>query len=361
MVNVDAVVVGGGVAGSVVARELGFLGVHVALLEKTRHPRPKPCGEGLLPHGVAALAAMGLHFEGTRVKGLRYVAPSGEAAEADFSEGYGMVVRREKFDAFLFEAAADAPNVDVHADTPYDPQRWKARWLIGADGLHSQFHRRPEFRAAPPATRRIGLSTHMKGLDVERDRVEVIFHESGEVYLAPSGDDEALVACLYRQRQVRPDSSNEDRVRRTLGSIDALRGRRHALAFTTPVRGEGPLGLTVRSIATDDTLLVGDAAGAADPVVGEGMSLAILSARAAAKAIVLGRPHDYESERRRLAAGANWMAGWVLRASCSPPVTNRLVSSLRRHPGLFTKLIDVSSGRRAKGELTLRDLACLAA
>jgi flavin-dependent dehydrogenase len=169
------------------------------------------------------------------------------------------------------------------------------------------------------------------------------------------------VACLYRQKDVAPDSSNEDRVLRTLCSLDTLRGRRHALAFTTPVRGAGPLGLSVRTIATDDTLLVGDAAGAPDPVVGEGMSLAILSARAAAKAIVSGRPRDYQNERRRLAAGANWMAGWILRASCRPWVTNRLVSSLRRHPELFTKLIDVASGAREKSELTFGDLFCLAA
>ncbi len=359
--NVDAVVVGGGVAGSVVARELGLRGVRVALLEKARHPRPKPCGEGLLPHGVAALAAMGLQFPGTRVKGLRYVAPSGLAAEGDFPSGHGMVVRRETFDAFLFEAAAATANVDVHTDTVYDPERWKARWLIGADGLHSQFHRRPEFRASWPATLRVGLSTHMKGLEVDRERVEVIFHEEGEVYLAPSGDDEALVACLYRQRHCPPDGSNEARVLRTLGSLDALRGRRHALAFTTPVRGAGPLGLSVRTIATDDTLLVGDAAGAPDPVVGEGMSLAILSARAAAKAIASGRPHDYQNERRRLAAGANWMSGWILRASGHPAVTNRVVSSLKRHPELFTKLIEIASGTREKSELTFGDLACLAA
>jgi flavin-dependent dehydrogenase len=201
----------------------------------------------------------------------------------------------------------------------------------------------------------------MKGLDVDRERVEVIFHEAGEVYLAPSGDDEALVACLYAQETVPADSSNEARVLRTLGSLASLRGRRHALAFTTPVRGAGPLGLSVRTIATDDTLLVGDAAGAPDPVVGEGMSLAILSARAAAKAIASGRPHDYQNERRRLAAGPNWMAGWILRASCHPSITNRLVSSLKRHPELFTKLIEIASGTREKNELTFGDLACLAA
>lgn len=361
MVNVDAIVVGGGVAGSVTARELGLRGIRVALLEKTRHPRPKACGEGLLPHGVAALSSMGLDFPGTRVGGLRYVSPSGLTAEADFPSGYGMVVRRETFDEFLFEAAAATPNVEVHTDTVYDPERWKARWLIGADGLNSQFHRRPEFPAASPSTRRVGLSTHMRGLDVDRNRVEVIFHEGGEVYLAPSGDDEALVACLYQQRSLPPGASNEDRVLRTLISLDRLRGRRSSLAFTTPVRGAGPLGLSVRSIATDDTLLVGDAAGAPDPVVGEGMSLAILSARAAANAIASGRPHDYQNERRKLAAGPNWVAGWILRASCRPAITNRMISSLARHPDLFTKLIEIASGARPQSDLTFGDLGRLVA
>ncbi len=361
MVNVDAVVVGGGVAGSVVARELGLRGVRVALLEKARHPRPKACGEGLLPQGVEALAAMGLHFPGTRVKGLRYVAPSGVAAEGDFPSGAGMVVRREAFDAFLFEAAAATPNVEVHENTAYDPGRWTARWLVGADGLRSQFHARPEFRASFPATIRVGLSTHMRGLDVDPERVEVIFHEAGEVYLAPSGDDEALVACLYRSRDLPAAATNEERVLKTLGSLDALCGRRRRLSFTTPVRSAGPLGLSVRRIATDDTLLVGDAAGVPDPVVGEGMSLAILSARAAARAIASGRPHDYPAEQRRLAAGANWVAGWVLRASGHPWITNQLVSSLKRRPELFVKLIGIASGAHRKGDLTLRDLVSLAA
>ena len=88
-------------AGSAAALELGRRGLRVALLEKARHPRPKACGEGLLPHGVAALRELGLDFPGVRVRGLRYVSPGGVTAEADFPSGYGMVVRREKFDAFV--------------------------------------------------------------------------------------------------------------------------------------------------------------------------------------------------------------------------------------------------------------------
>lgn len=359
MVTWDAVVVGGGPAGSAAARDLGLRGLRVALLEKSRHPRPKACGEGLLPHGVAALQALGLDFPGVRVKGLRYVSPGGITAEADFPSGFGRVVRREKFDAFLFDAAARTPNVEVFPETSYDPERWKARWIIGADGLHSLFHRRPEFPASAPSVRRVGLSTHMRGLEVDRDRVEVILHEGGEVYLAPSEGDEALVACLCRQEDLPPGSTNEDRVLHTLLSLEVLRGRCKGLEFTTPVLGAGPLGLRVGAVATDDTLLVGDAAGAPDPVTGEGMSLALLSARAAADAIVAGRPRDYEKTRRRLAQGSDWLGRWILRASRYPSIADRVVGSLVEHPDLFTKLLEIATGARREGELTLTDLARL--
>ena len=355
----DAVVVGGGPAGSAVAIELGRRGLRVALLEKSRHPRPKACGEGLLPHGVAALEDLGLDVPGARVKGIRYVSPGGVTAEADFPAGHGRVVRREMFDACLFDAASRTENVEAFQETAYDPASWKARWVIGADGLHSQFHRRPEFPASPPALRRVGLSTHARGLAVDRDRVEVILHEGGEVYLAPSTGDEALVACLYREGDLPRGHTNGDRVMHTLLSLEVLRGRLRGLTLTTPVLGAGPLGLRVGAVASDDTLLVGDAAGAPDPVTGEGMSLALLSARAAAEAIVAGRPRDYEKARRRLAAGADWLGRWVLRASRYPAVADRVVQSLVDHPELFTKLLEIATGTRREGDLSLADLARL--
>ncbi|MGA9752747.1 MAG: FAD-dependent monooxygenase [Acidobacteriota bacterium] len=356
----DAVVVGGGVAGSVAARELGLRGLKVALLERCRHPRPKPCGEGLLPHGAAALRASGLDFPGVPVRGLRYVSPRGLTAVADFPAGEGMVVRRERFDLSLFEAAAATPNVEACPQTPYDPARWKARWLIGADGLKSQFHGRPGLRAARPRLRRVGLSTHVLGLEVDRERVEVIFHTGGEVYLAPSDGNEALVACLYRQDALPSEPTNERRVLATLRSLEALRGRIGSIAFTTPVLGAGPLGLSLNRLASGDVILIGDAAGAPDPVTGEGMSLAILSARALADALSSGRPEEYERERRRLAFNAQWLSAWILKASRRPSLADRVIAALGEHPALFAKLMGIAVGSSSPRDLTLADLARLA-
>lgn len=359
MVTYDAVVVGGSVAGSTVARELGLRGFRVALLEKARFPRPKACGEGLLPQGLAALRDAGVEPEGVPVRGLRFVSPSGATAETDFPSGPGLVVRRERFDAALFRAAARTPNVEAFEETLYDPGRWEGRWILGADGLRSQFHRRPEFAAAAPAVRRVGISTHVRGLEIDRERVEVILHEGGELYLAPSGEDEALVACLYRQEQLPRGDSLEDRVLETLVSLDLLRGRLRGVTFTTPCLSVAPLGRSVASVASGNTLLVGDAAGAPDPITGEGMSLAILSARAAAEAVASGSPEQYARERRRLAAGSEWLGRWMLRAARYPRIADRVVAGLVRRPELFTKLLEISTGVRREGDLTLAERASL--
>lgn len=359
MVTWDAVVVGGSVAGATAARELARRGLKVALVDRARFPRAKACGEGLLPQGVAALRDSGIDAPGERVRGLRFVSPSGATAEADFPSGHGLVVRRDRFDEILFRAAAATPGVTAFEGTIYDAGRFPARWVVGADGLKSQFHRRPEFPASPPSMKRVGISTHAKGLEIDRERVEVLIHEGGEVYLAPSAGGEALVACLYRREELPPGATNDDRVLHTLLSLEVLRGRTRGVAFTTPALGAAPLGLRVGAVVSGDTLLVGDAAGAPDPITGEGMSLAILSARAAAEAIVSGRPEAYERERRRLAAGSDWLGRWLLRATRYPAVADRVVSSLVEHPDLFTKLLEISTGLRREGDLTLADMARL--
>ena len=80
----DALIAGGGVAGSSLAIMLGRKGLAVQLFEKARFPREKPCGEGLLPEGAAVLQRLGLlasvggrpfygvrfHFEGQAGQGI---------------------------------------------------------------------------------------------------------------------------------------------------------------------------------------------------------------------------------------------------------------------------------------------------
>ena len=332
----DVTIVGGGPAGAALAVELGRRGVKVVLYEKARHPRLKPCGEGLLPHGVAALRRLVGVPEAPRVRGLRFRA-GGVKVDADFPAGHGLVVRRDRFDAWLFEQAAGTPNVDARPGTPYRGVR--ARLLVGADGARSMFHRRLRATMARPL--RAGLSTHVAGVQGLSDRVEVFFHDDGELYLAPSGGGEALVAALFDYRRFRRDG-----VTHLLSAIPELRDRAAHVEFTTPVLAAAPLGLRVPQIVDDEEglLLVGDAAGTPDPITGDGMALALSSTRAAAEAIVSGDLGAYARQRLAMGRAARRLgrlllglsrterrAAWILRdlSAVVPPLMRVAVGRTR--------------------------------
>ena len=329
----DVAIAGGGPAGAALAIELGRRGVRVTLYEKARHPRLKACGEGLLPHGVDALTEIAGLPDAPRVRGLRFVA-SGASVNADFPEGFGLVVRRDRFDTWLFEKAAATANVDARMGTPY--RYGGERVIVGADGRRSIFHRR--LAAQPPIRRRVGLSAHVGGLDGVNDQIEVFFHPDGELYVAPTGGGESLVSALFHQERFRRDG-----VQYLLSAIPELRDRARHVELTTPVLAAAPLGLHLSRVVDRDLLLIGDAAGAPDPIAGDGIAMALASVRPAADAIVSGDLRSYERTRLAMGLTADRLGRVLLAVSRA---RGRTARTLLRRPSLVPTLLDVALGRR---------------
>ncbi|MBI4564555.1 MAG: NAD(P)/FAD-dependent oxidoreductase [Planctomycetes bacterium] len=337
---VDVAIVGGGPAGSALAIELGRRGRSVRLLEKARHPRPKACGEGLLPQGVDVLRRMDLLEPALKrgfpaVRGMRFVGPSGGEVSCDFPDGFGLVVRRERFDEWLFREAASTPHVEALEGVRIgDPAELKARLIVGADGLHSIFHGRGAFR--PLRSNRVGQSAHARmPLD---DRVEVRFLADGELYLAPSGPGEALVASLGER-------------------FVPLQERRPGVEFTSSPLARAPLGLVMHRVVDGNVLLIGDAAGAPDPITGEGLSLALMSARLAARVIAEGEPlWHYEAARLAMGENAHRFGLFLRRLSGRPWLADRVIDRMRRRPHLLSGLMDVAVGRRPAAALGLIEM-----
>ena len=95
----DVIVVGAGPAGATTAFYLAQSGLDVLLLEKSRFPREKVCGDGLTPRAVKTLVSMGISVteqDGwVRNKGLRVIG-AGKRLELPWPElasypGYGLV------------------------------------------------------------------------------------------------------------------------------------------------------------------------------------------------------------------------------------------------------------------------------
>src|SRR5438874_1112200 len=206
----DVVIVGAGPSGAALATMLGHSGLSSVLLDRARFPRDKPCGEGLMPAGVRALEGIGMSLdEFPELKGVTYRLPGSGAATGTFAGPRGgRAARRLVFDTALFEHAAGTRGVDARAGCAVSGvviERAKVtvktsegdvtgRYLVGARGLHSPVaHWMGRWR--PPAGRhRYALTGHVTAPRHGIDRVIVTLLGDCEVYAAPTGPDERLVA-----------------------------------------------------------------------------------------------------------------------------------------------------------------------
>jgi flavin-dependent dehydrogenase len=116
----DAVIVGGGPAGASCAITLAGRGARVALLDKARFPRAKPCAEYANPEALAVLERLGLRQRveaaGAAVfHGMRMISPAGHELAIDFERNAGrhaLGLSRYRLDALAIERCREL-GVDV--------------------------------------------------------------------------------------------------------------------------------------------------------------------------------------------------------------------------------------------------------
>jgi flavin-dependent dehydrogenase len=380
--DAQVIVVGGGPVGSVLAMLLGRSGVRTLVLEKASYPRDKPCGEGLMPGGVAILERLGIDLarEGfPSLAGIRYRTLNGDSTFGAFRTGpglpdHGFGVRRLRFDALLAERAAATPNVELSTDCAVQAiehagDRFRlgtARgWLtagqvVGADGLRSTTRGLLGWSKPPARRLRHALVGHLR---VPRHRVReviVTLLPANEVYVAPSGPDELLAVVLGPPGSLRaPAASVLDSYRTTVTAAHP----EFSGADCSRIQGAGPFRVGSQTVASRGAFLVGDAAGFIDPITGDAMSAGFRAAAYLAE-LLAGAVPAAEARYRRWYA-SQWrtrrlVTSIALGLGGSPWLARRALAGLGRHPEALESLLEVNSGVRRLGSVPLRTWSALA-
>jgi len=374
-VDADVVVVGAGPTGSALAIMLGRAGLQTIVLDRAQFPRDKACGEGLMPAGVRVLEELEVPLGAfPPLAGIGYQVPEAGNVQGAFAGGgTGRGTRRLALDQLLAETAAAAPNVDLrlgceaiavevtaeHAVVRTAAGEVRARFLVGADGYRSRVARLMGW-ARPARAERYALVGHVEAHGHRFDRVLVTLLRSCEVYLAPTGPDEVLVALLGPKQGLKPEGQPVRAAyeRRVAQAHPELSGCSHSLTG-----GAGPFWTRPSRIAEERVFLVGDAAGFLDPLTGDGMSAGLLGARRLAGILAGGdagsarlyRHWEAAQWRRRV-----FMTRLALTLTGSPALARRAVSGLARRPATLDRLLAVNDGSRSPLSLSLGDWAALA-
>lgn len=363
----DVVVVGGGPVGLATAIAARAHGLSVRVVDRQRPPIDKACGEGLMPAGVAALAALGVSPPARSMpfRGIRYVS-DGVVAEADFpggEAGAGRGIRRTELHAALVARAAGVGVELVWGERVEEVRAgevrtartsFPCRFVVGADGLHSRVRRSAGLEAAgvgvgrwsPQA--RFGVARHLR-LAPWSERVEVTFGRAAEAYVTPLADDEVGVAILWSGGKAGFDELAATR-------FDARFAERLAAGETLGRdHGAGPLYRPTRGAVAGGgrIALVGDAAGYVDALTGEGLSLGFESALALAAALAAGDLAPYTRKLARISAVPLGLTRLLLVAARRPWLRRRLVAALAADLPLFADLLGLLGARRPLRELRM--------
>ncbi|WP_460036977.1 NAD(P)/FAD-dependent oxidoreductase [Streptomyces cavourensis] len=328
---IDILIAGGGPAGLAAAIRAARAGLEAVVVEPRPAPVDKACGEGIMPGGLTALHALGVHPVGHPLRGIRYTDGL-RSAQAPFRGAYGLGVRRTALHTALHERA-EALGVrivegkvrevrqDAHTVTAAG---LTARWLIAADGLHSPLRRALGLDHPAPGPGRYGLRRHYRTAPWS-DLVEVHWSPHAEAYVTPV--DEHLVGVAVLSRDRRPYADH-------LAAFPDLAARLTGPG-ATPVRGAGPLRQRARGPRAGRVLLVGDAAGYTDALTGEGIALAVATATAAVGCLVAGRPEEYPARWRRATRRYRLLTHALLGAAGHPATRPLIVTAAHRAPALF--------------------------
>jgi len=388
MTNFDLLIIGAGPAGSFAAELLAQGGANVALFDGRPPGEPKACGGGVTGKALKTWPHL-LNAVGRTINELDLYSPSGKKLHLELDEPFA-IYSRLAFDSYLRERARDAgAKVFNEKISMRKSKRAAAAWtlksesnaeftgriLVGADGANS------------------GIGKNLAG-PLSASDMEVAFG-----YRAPlPADGEAPTVVAFLPRWIgyawafpRPDhisfgiattqdafqhqplddllwqfmigyysESGDTKRKFWANNSDQTQGIRQHLEQTAERYAARIPGLAdktweTRRVCGEDWALLGDAAGFADPVTGEGIYYALRSAQIFAECYLSGSLTDYET-RWRTDFGAELRRASQMRRRFygnfwGAPFTERMIEFARGHKGVKRVLGELVAGEQGYVDL----------
>ena len=314
----DAIIIGGGPAGSTMAARLAGKGLDVILFDKDVHPRFH-IGESLLPRNLPILEQLGVLAEVEEIAVKKYGAdlalPDREDyrkfnfAEANKDHPHAFQVKRAEFDHLLLNNAramgaviyegtkvtdvcfADEDTVAVTTDgLEGSAMQWRARFVVDASGRDTFLAGRMKTKLRDPNHNSAAVFAHFEGVErrpgEDAGNTSVTWFENGWFWTIPlSGNvDSVGVVCDPEFLRTRKGSLDEFLVQ-TIASCPQMQSRMAKARPISETQAAGNFSYKSSTMQGDRFLMIGDAYAFLDPMFSTGVYLAMESAMQGADAV----------------------------------------------------------------------------
>jgi 2-polyprenyl-6-methoxyphenol hydroxylase-like FAD-dependent oxidoreductase len=333
--------------------------LRATVLDARTPPIDKPCGEGILPQGVAALRMLGISLppeSSFPFCGIQF-SDQDSSARADFGGATAISIRRVKLHQILVDHAI-REGVQFHWGarvTLFEPGvvttaqgKYSYDWLVGADGQNSQVRKRAGLEPHRKRRKRFGFCTHFR-MYPWSDAAEVHWGRECQIFVTPMARREVGIAVLSRDPRLRLASA--------LPRFPFLAEKLRGAVQTTKEWGDATGLQTLPAVARGRVALVGDASGTVDAVTGHGLSLAFQQAIFLADAMKCGSLSRYESAHRRIAAVPAAMSRLMLLMESTDWVRRRTLRLFQNSPRLFSRILSIHAGTLPLSSIGAVDLA----
>ncbi|RYY53924.1 MAG: NAD(P)/FAD-dependent oxidoreductase [Chitinophagaceae bacterium] len=367
----NVLVIGGGLAGLTAALHLNKSGMDVTLIERHGYPRHKVCGEYVSNEVLPYFDWLGVDFRSlapSNLHTLRYTTLSGRAVECGLPLG-GFGLSRYAMDQLLYRVAlARGVKVifDAVREVGYHNDRfsvatasgsiYKAAMVLGAFGKLSALSKKGKNtdRSSSPS---VGVKAHYR-YDGDFPTGEVSLNNFSGGYCGVSMvENRQLNICYLADYASFRKSGGIKNFQQNV--LNRNRFLKEVLERST-ILGQGPISVGQLSFASqpavqDHMLMIGDTAGLIHPLCGNGMAMAVGSAKLSCE-LVVGYLRDGLINRREMetgyqkawkdAFGGRMWAGRMLSGLGKSTVLQGLaMEAVGRFPLLLKKMIESTHGK----------------
>lgn len=369
MKDFEVIIVGGGLAGLTAAIHLAQKGLKIGLFEKVAFPHHKVCGEYLSQEVLPYFEQLQIPLDGLKPKmisRLQYSSLQGKHLEVVLPLG-GIGVSRFALDNLLFEKALEA-GVEVLQEKVTDigfsqnkfwvessEENYSADHVFGAYGKRSVLDKnldREFFKKPAPW---MAVKSHYRIESFPDDLVALHNFKGGYCGLSKTENEEINFCYLATYESFKqhkdPEKFNQKVLRKNPFLNDFL--SRATPVFEQPLT-IAQISFSRKKAVDNHVLMLGDAAGLIHPLCGNGMAMAIHSAKIASE--VLLKHREIDSDRARMEAeyqklweqqfSSRLRTGkWLQKILLKDSLAEFSQSVISRMPFLLPKIIKQTHGR----------------